>query len=65
VLANDITDDEKREKQKMNELVWRRAMKSIADPEIVAALEQRKTEAIATGESKRLTIPKPKPAPKK
>jgi hypothetical protein len=65
VLANDVTDDEKREKQKMNELVWRRAMKSIADPEIVAALEQRKTEAIATGESKRLTIPKPKPAPKK
>jgi hypothetical protein len=53
------------EERKNNENLWRRLMKTIADPELVAALEARKQEALTTGGPvKKLDIPKPKAAPK-
>lgn len=51
--------DEQITKRRANDTVWRRAMKSIADPEIVEALEKRRGV-----DYKRLDIPKPPPAPK-
>lgn len=52
--------------RKTNENLWRRLLKSIADPELVAGLQDRKREALsATGPLKKVEIPKPKAAPKK
>ncbi|HZF47041.1 MAG TPA: hypothetical protein VE093_00250 [Polyangiaceae bacterium] len=51
--------------RKTNENLWRRLMKTIADPDLVAALEARKREALSTGAVQKLDIPKPKAAPKK
>lgn len=59
-----------------NEIMWRRAMKSIADPALVGALEERKHKAISDCASRgdsgnpfcavaKADVPKPKPAPKK
>jgi hypothetical protein len=59
------SEPEKRDKQRVNESVWRKAMKVIADPSLVSALEDRKKKAIDSGEIDKLDIPKPKPAPKK
>ncbi len=53
------------DERKNNENLWRRLMKTIADPELVAPLEARKQEALSTGGPiKKLDIPKPKAAPK-
>jgi hypothetical protein len=54
------------EQRKTNENLWRRLLRTIADPDLVAALEARKREALSTGGPiKKLDIPKPKAAPKK
>lgn len=52
--------------RKNNENLWRRLMKTIADPDLVAPLEARKREALSTGGPiQKIDIPKPKAAPKK
>jgi hypothetical protein len=67
--------DELRHQRVFNELTWRRTLRSIGDPALVAPLEQRKEKAIRECSSKGdvgalsceiegLTIPKPTPAPK-
>jgi hypothetical protein len=53
---------------RVNETAWRRAMIGIADPALVAPLEERKKTAqratADTPKMAKLDIPKPKPAPK-
>ncbi|MFT3765035.1 MAG: hypothetical protein QM820_05905 [Minicystis sp.] len=51
--------EEQIRKRRVNDAVWRKAMKAIGDPEIVAALEARRGK-----DYKRQDIPKPRPAPK-
>jgi hypothetical protein len=52
--------NEQLQKHRVNATVWLRAMKSIADPELVAALEERKKKP----EYEKVEVPKPPPAPK-
>jgi len=60
--------EEQLQKHRVNETVWRRTMTSIADPELVTALEVRKKKAreftALDRKFDKLDIPKPKPAPK-
>lgn len=60
--------EEQLQYHRVNETAWRRAMIAIADPALVAPLEERKkTAQHATADTPRkakLDIPKPKPAPK-
>ena len=51
---------EQLQKHRVNATVWLRAMKSIADPEIVAALEERKKKP----SYEKVEVPKPPPAPR-
>jgi hypothetical protein len=51
--------DEQIQKRRANDIVWRRAMKSIADPELVAALELRKSDAQNEKKYEKLEIRKP------
>lgn len=55
--ADDV--DQQIQKRRANDVVWRRAMKSIGDPEIVAALELRKTDAQKDKKYEKLEIQKP------
>jgi len=67
--------DALRHQRMFTELTWRRTLRSIGDPALVAPLEQRKQKAVEECSSKGdageikcavagLDIPKPKPAPK-
>jgi hypothetical protein len=60
--------EEQLQNHRVNETAWRRAMTAIADPALVAPLEERKKTAqradADTPRMPRLDIPKPKPAPK-
>jgi hypothetical protein len=52
--------EEQLQKHRVNATVWLRAMKSIGDSEIVAALEERKKKP----KYEKIDVPKPAPAPK-
>jgi hypothetical protein len=60
--------EEQLQYHRINETAWRRAMTAIADPALVAPLEERKKTAqratADTPKMARLDIPKPRPAPK-
>ncbi|MEP7126783.1 MAG: hypothetical protein ABJE95_37985 [Byssovorax sp.] len=60
--------EEQLQYHRINETAWLRAMKAIADPELVAPLEERKKKAqrFTPDDPKiaRLDVPKPRPAPK-
>ena len=67
-LCSSVVADEpsaRRTKERATAYVWRKAMREIADPELVSALEGRMKKALETGEYDTLDIPKPRPAPKK
>lgn len=56
--------EERRQQRRVAELGWRRALRSIADAELVAALEARRDKVDAGVEIDKLDPPRPKPGPK-
>lgn len=63
-IASPEDVDEQIKKRQINDVIWRRTMRSIGDSDLVAALEERKKAAQEVAEIAKVEIPKPRPAPK-